>query len=75
MGEIPLPTNPYEHMALDLMCLILCHNLFAIECKPTEEDGMCEMSVNWSSGALEQISALIGEWLETVYLEDDDEQD
>ena len=57
------PMEDCERLACHIMKELMSRGLIAVDCAPTGE-GMCERQLRFVSGAMEQLSAVIAEWLD-----------
>jgi hypothetical protein len=61
------PTNEYEAIIAGMMQMITARNLQTVDCREvTTLTGReaCELTIRWSSGAVEQLSAYLAECIE-----------
>jgi len=62
------PTNEYEAIIAGMMQIITARNLLGVDCRhvvePITGREACELTIRWSSGAIEQLSAYLAECIE-----------
>lgn len=61
------PTNEYEAIIAGMIQMITARNLQTVDCREVVTltgHEACELTIRWSSGAIEQLSAYLAECIE-----------